>query len=30
MGYMVEITEDLTTCQKDYFLKNIKYNNPFL
>ena len=30
VSYMVEITEDLTTCQKDYFLKNIKYNNPFL
>ena len=27
--YMVEITEDMTTCTKDYFLKHIKHQAPF-
>lgn len=26
---MVEITEDLTTCTKEYFLNHIKYYKPF-
>ena len=27
--YMLEITDDLTTCTKDYLLQHIKYNKPF-
>lgn len=27
--YFVELTEDMTTCTKKYFLEHIKHNNPF-
>ena len=27
--YMVEMTDDLTTCTKEYFLRHIKYIEPF-
>ena len=27
--YMVEMTDDLTTCTKEYFLRHIKYVEPF-
>ena len=27
--YMVEITDDLTTCTKEYLLDHIKYNKPY-
>lgn len=27
--YMIEITEDMTTCTKEYFLEHIKHSKPF-